>query len=182
MTAGCASLARMSESVPYLPLSAAAAAPPDAGAGEFRLHPGAVRAWRWLGAGIVLALSLPAVVASLFSTWHRLVLVALVVALVVRVMHRYVGRYGEGFRCRLGRDGLLVERGVWWRSETFVPRARVQHTDIEQGPLGRRVGTATLKVFTAGSHVGEIGIRGLALADAVTLRDNLLARDGRDAL
>ena len=148
---------------------------------EFRLHPSALRLWRWQGMALVLAACVPPSLLSLrWSTGYWLALIALVAVLAVRVMLRYQRRYGEGFRCRLGRDGLLVERGVWWRSETFVPRARVQHTDIGQGPLGRHFGIATLKVFTAGSHVGELDIRGLAHADAVTLRDNLLGRDGRD--
>jgi membrane protein YdbS with pleckstrin-like domain len=149
--------------------------------GEFRLHPSAQRLWRWQGVALVLAACVPPSL-LLRGSEYWLALIALVAVLVVRLTFGYLRRYGDGFHCRLGRDGLLVERGVWWRSETFVPRARVQHTDIGQGPLGRHFGIATLKVFTAGSHVGELDIRGLAHADAVTLRDNLLGRDGRNTL
>ena len=168
----------MSEPAISAPRIEASAPPPAVGEGEFRLHPSTLRLWRWQGVAVVLALCLPpALLSPLLAAWSWPALITLVAVLAVGVMFRYQRRYGEGFRCRLGRDGLLVERGVWWRSETFVPRARVQHTDIGQGPLGRRYGIATLKVFTAGSHVGEIDIRGLAHADAVTLRDSLLGRD-----
>ena len=172
----------MSEPLPVPPSTVADARPHDAGTGEFQLHPGSVRLWKRLGTFVVLVLCVPAMLVSLLGGPLGPVLVVLVATLVLVAIHRYLRRYGEGFRCRLGRDGLLVERGVWWRNQTFVPRARVQHTDIGHGPLARRLGIATLKVFTAGSHVGEIDIQGLALADAVTLRDSLLGRDGRDGL
>jgi membrane protein YdbS with pleckstrin-like domain len=141
-----------------------------------------VRLWQWLAVLPVVAASVPALLVALALASYLPLAVPLAALLGLPTMHRYLARYGERFRCRLGRDGLMVERGVCWRSDTFVPRARVQHTDIGHGPLGRRLGIATLKVFTAGSHVGEIDIRGLGLADAVALRDNLLGRDGRDAL
>jgi hypothetical protein len=97
-------------------------------------------------------------------------------------MRRYLAAYAARFRCRLLLDGLWIERGVYWRRETFVPRARVQHTDVNQGPLARRFGIAELKVFTAGTQAAEIEVDGLAHADALALRDRLLGRGGADGV
>lgn len=73
-------------------------------------------------------------------------------------------------------DGLLVQRGVIWQSETFVPRSRIQHTDVNQGPLDRRWGMAKLSLHTAGTRLENISIGGLRRNDALALRDTLLDR------
>jgi hypothetical protein len=102
--------------------------------------------------------------------------------LLMGIVVYYWRRYAEHFTCRLLADGLLVRRGVWWRSEVFVPRSRIQHTEVNQGPLARHNDLAQIAVFTAGSHASKIEIDGLALTDATQLRDQLLGRDGHDAL
>jgi membrane protein YdbS with pleckstrin-like domain len=86
-------------------------------------------------------------------------------------------------RWKLDTIGLRVRRGVLWHIEVLVPRSRVQHLDVERGPLERHFGLATLVVHTAGSQTQALRQTGLADADAVALRDALIpeARDG-DAL
>jgi len=76
-------------------------------------------------------------------------------------------------RYRLDGDGLLIARGVFWRSITHVPRSRVQHTDVSQGPLERKYGLATLIVYTAGTDHARVALAGLAWDTAVALRDEL---------
>ena len=149
----------------------------------FGVHPVVPRLWFWQ------ALAWP-VIAGLVATMAlaltgRLALVPLVVigsALAGWALARHARAYARRLRLALLSDGLLVERGVWWRTEIFVPGARVQHTDVSQGPVGRRFGVATLKVFTAASHAGVIEIEGLGHGDAVAVRDRLLGRDDPDAL
>jgi hypothetical protein len=83
---------------------------------------------------------------------------------------------------RWGDDGLEIRRGVWWRREIHLPRSRVQHTDVSQGPLERRFGLATLHVFTAGTENAEVRLGGLAHATAMAVRDHLLAGTGDDVV
>ena len=73
--------------------------------------------------------------------------------------------------------GLEIARGVLWRHQISVPRARIQHTDVTQGPVERRFGLGTLVVYTAGTEHAAIPIEGLAHEAALALRDALLARD-----
>ena len=39
---------------------------------------------------------------------------------------------------RVDALGIEIRRGVYWRDITNVPRSRVQHTDVSQGPIERR--------------------------------------------
>ena len=80
-------------------------------------------------------------------------------------------------RYRLGDDGLHIRRGIWWRGETVVPRTRVQHLDLERGPLERRLGLATLVVHTAGTRQHAVQLGGLDADRARELRDALIDRD-----
>ncbi len=82
----------------------------------------------------------------------------------------------------LDADGLEIRRGVVWRRIVNVPRTRVQHTDVSQGPLERSHGLSTFIVHTAGTEHARVALPGLARDTALALRDQLLPRDGRDAV
>jgi membrane protein YdbS with pleckstrin-like domain len=77
-------------------------------------------------------------------------------------------------RWRLVASGLEVRVGRFWQSETLVPRSRVQHLDIDRGPIERRYGLATLTIHTAGTRTAALSQPGLLDAEAVALRDALL--------
>ncbi len=113
-----------------------------------------------LGRIVVAALSLP------------------VVALAATVGAWLGGLRFARIRLRLDDDGLHVRRGLCWRSETVVPRSRVQHVDIERGPLLRRRGLAALVVHTAGTRLHAVRVVGLDHEHARRLRDALVDRDG----
>jgi hypothetical protein len=80
---------------------------------------------------------------------------------------------------RLDAEGFEIHSGVWFQHVRTVPRARVQHTDVERGPIERRYGLASLVVHTAGHQDSEIRLGGLAHETAVAIRDHLLA-DGNE--
>jgi uncharacterized protein len=80
----------------------------------------------------------------------------------------------EDTRLRLDDDGLEYVHGRWWRHHVSVPRARIQHTDVTQGPFERRFGLGTLVVYTAGTEHASVPIEGLAHGAALALRDALL--------
>lgn len=83
---------------------------------------------------------------------------------------------------RVDRQGVRIRRGVFWRREIDVPRSRVQHTDVSQGPLERRLGLGTLVVYTAGTAHAKVELPGLDHALALAIRDHLLPGQGDDAL
>jgi len=104
----------------------------------------------WLGGWLVLV--------ALVGTWSQV---------WPSVRYRHVS-------WRADRTGLRIDSGVWWRSTVSVPRSRVQHTDVQQGPIDRGFELAALVVHTAGTQHASITLAGLAHADALTLRDFLI--------
>jgi membrane protein YdbS with pleckstrin-like domain len=83
---------------------------------------------------------------------------------------------------RVGEEGIEIRAGVYWRTVTNVPRSRVQHTDVAQGPLERRHGLGKLVVYTAGTEHSKVELPGLEHQLALRLRDHLLPREAADAV
>jgi uncharacterized protein len=83
---------------------------------------------------------------------------------------------------RLDGEGIDIRRGVFWRRAINVPRSRVQHTDVSQGPLERHYGLGTLIVYTAGTDHARVALSGLAHPDALRIREQLMPIGGSDAV
>jgi len=83
---------------------------------------------------------------------------------------------------RLDERGLTIRRGVFWHSVASVPRSRVQHTDVSQGPIERAFGLATLVVHTAGTQNASVALGGLSRETAFRMRDDLLDVGEEDAV
>lgn len=98
--------------------------------------------------------------------------------LILRVpLRRY---HAKGYD--MGADRLRVVRGLLFSSDTVVPFGRVQHIDLDQGPLERLYGLATLTVHTAGTHNASVHLPGLAHGDAVAMREAIRAHIRRETL
>jgi membrane protein YdbS with pleckstrin-like domain len=82
----------------------------------------------------------------------------------------------------MGGDRLRIVRGYMFHSDTIVPFGRIQHIDVEQGPIQRPYGIATLQVHTAGNHNSTVRLPGLAHDDALAMREVIRAHIKRDAL
>ncbi|GAA0265313.1 PH domain-containing protein [Alteraurantiacibacter aestuarii] len=79
-------------------------------------------------------------------------------------------------------DRLRVVRGLLFRSDTVVPFSRVQHIDVEQGPLERAFGIARLVLHTAGTHNASVTLPGLAYDDAAAMREAIRAHVKRETM
>jgi membrane protein YdbS with pleckstrin-like domain len=135
-----------------------------------------ISVWRWQG---VLTTLIPAVGAfGLFDRFGALGMFAplLIVAVGLTLSWFWPQAYYRRLSFGIDGSGIAIERGIFWRSRIAVPRARIQHTDVSQGPLQRRFGVGTLKLYTAGSRYTKIELPGLAHAEAIALRDALLAK------
>ena len=79
-------------------------------------------------------------------------------------------------------QGIEIRRGVLWRRIINIPRSRVQHTDVSQGPLERTHELGTLVVYTAGTDHARVDLPGLAHARALRIRAHLLPKEEGDAV
>lgn len=103
------------------------------------------------------------------------VLVIPTTAIVGSLLGAWLGRLRwKRTRWKLDAIGLHVRRGLFWHTEVLVPRSRVQHLDVERGPLERQFSLASLIVHTAGTQNAALRLSGLDDADAVALRDALI--------
>ena len=105
---------------------------------------------------------------------------ALIVAAIVG-FRLPISRYNaRGYQ--ISRDRLRVVRGIWWHSDTIVPFGRVQHIDVDQGPLERALGIATMTLHTAGSHNASVRLPGLGHELAVEMREEIRAHIKRESM
>ena len=82
----------------------------------------------------------------------------------------------------MGGDRLRIVRGYMFFRDTVVPFGRIQHIDVNQGPIDRRFGLATLTVHTAGNHNSTVTLPGLLHADALAMRETIRAAIRQDLL
>ena len=155
-----------------------------------KLHPNIVtveRLGNLIFAGVVLAGSLVPFVVFFVADGPRAprpwlilgagVLLAGAIAILGLLLPR---RAYEATRYAVSPYGLEIRRGIWWRHVVDVPRSRVQHTDVQQGPIARSFGLGKLVVYTAGTQHASVELTGLAHARALELRDYLLRGGGGD--
>ena len=82
----------------------------------------------------------------------------------------------------MSADRIRIVRGYLFHADTIVPFGRIQHIDVEQGPLQRPYGIATLTVHTAGNHNSSVDLPCLAHEDALAMREEIRAHIKRDTL
>lgn len=144
----------------------------------------------WILTAVVATVSLIAVGSTVLAAdrmpgWLRLLLPLLWLCGVILLAlhaHRWPVREYRHTSYRVGADGIEIRRGVFWRVVINVPRSRVQHTDVSQGPLERRYGLGTLVIYTAGTDHARVNLSGLEHGVALALREQLLPAGDADAV
>ncbi|GAE09242.1 PH domain-containing protein [Paenibacillus sp. JCM 10914] len=88
--------------------------------------------WTWIPVWIALGL-------LAFSTWLNWMIPAFI--------------YRQ-FGFKISEEELELRSGWIWLRDTIVPMTRIQHVELERGPLLRKYGLAKIKVVTAATtHV-----------------------------
>ena len=110
----------------------------------------------WVATQILLPIDLMIGAATAWIVWHWPKLVR------------------QNFLYRIQADeGVEAHRGLWWRVVRFVPRSRIQHAGILQGPIERHLGLATVAIHTAGSRASKTRLPGLTHERALALAKEL---------
>ena len=71
----------------------------------------------------------------------------------------------------LREHDIAYRHGVIFRKTVLLPLNRLQHAEVSSGPLQRRYGLASLKLYTAGASGVDLQIDGLTAERATELRD-----------
>jgi uncharacterized protein len=140
------------------------------------VDPATIRVWRWHGLTVTLCVVLAVGVVSFLEGKYLWPALPVLIALLGFVLSWFwpPAAYRH-LRFGVDEAGIAIQQGVFFRSYIALPRVRIQHTDVSQGPLQRRFGVGTLKFYTAGSRHTRIELPGLTHDEAVSLRDMLLA-------
>lgn len=155
---------------------------------ERRLDPRVVQLGRIVGwivtasiaLGLLLALTIVLLVADGLPGWARALSVLLWVTITLVLAgsaHRWPEVEHRHTSYKVDERGIEIRRGVFWRRVIHVPRSRVQHTDVSQGPIERGFGLGTLVIYTAGTDHARVDLSGLEHATALQIRDYLLPDD-----
>lgn len=83
----------------------------------------------------------------------------------------------RAWQFRVGEDALHLRRGVLTRHESTIPYHRVQHIDLEAGPLERHLGLTSLILRTAAASSDSV-VPGIDAVEAEVWRDRILALAG----
>jgi len=160
--------------------------PPDDEGALTRLHPNYTHALRvrtaltaipfLIGSLVLEAISRDSGLLPQGAIAGPVLLIAMV--LVIRLPTRRY--YARGYQMSV--DRLRVVRGLLFRSDTVVPFSRVQHIDVNQGPLERFFGIATLTLHTAGNHNSSVSLPGLGEPLAREMREDIRAHIRRESV
>ena len=112
---------------------------------------------------------------EVFSAWYWPLGLQLVFALLW-FLEEWKGFPRRGYAVR-ERD-ITYRTGWLFRSTTTVPFGMIQHSELSQGPVSRKLGLNHLKLFTAGGS-GNLRIAGLENESAQALRAVIEARTRR---
>jgi membrane protein YdbS with pleckstrin-like domain len=112
----------------------------------------------------------------------RLVAWAVLVLLATWLALNWPARAYRHTSYRVDEQGIEIRRGVFWRVVINVPRSRVQHIDVSQGPFERRYGLGMLVIYTAGTDHAKVALAGLEHDRALRIREHLLPSGVGDAV
>ncbi len=147
-----------------------------------RLHPNYRQALRVQ----VILTAIPFIIGSLILEETSVLppgVIALPIAIVALVaIIRLPSRRFAARGYAMAADRLRVVRGILFRADTIVPFGRVQHIDVDQGPLERFFGIATLTLHTAGNHNSSVTLPGLEHQLAMDMREDIRSHIKRETV
>ena len=108
--------------------------------------------------------------------------IAVWAVIALMLIFRLPSRRYNAMGYAISEDRLRVARGIWFRSDTVVPFGRVQHLDVQRGPLERMYGLSTLVLHTAGNHNASVSLPGLEEEQAITMREDIREHIKRQSL
>ena len=95
-------------------------------------------------------------------------LIASPIILAISLLYNVASIRLKGIAMR--EHDIAYRKGVIWQQVTILPFSRVQHTEIHRGPLERKMGLASLRLYSAGGMSADLHIGGLSHDDCKDIR------------
>lgn len=125
-----------------------------------RCHPDSVKASRIAGLAfnaVLLAIDIAYLIIATINDWTLIpgwTLLGLFIITLIWFTWLLPGLSFRTFGFKVSEEELEIRSGWIWLSDIIVPMTRVQHVELERGPLLRKYGLAEVKVVTAAkTHV-----------------------------
>ena len=80
----------------------------------------------------------------------------------------------------LREHDVMYKTGLLWRSTTILPFNRIQHAEVQQGPVDRLFNLSKLKIYTAGGSGSDLSIAGLLPDEANAIKHYILKKTATD--
>ncbi len=147
---------------------------------EVEYHPLSKEWLRWQFRRNIIAYAISILALStwvIFQGWsYWFILPVVVLSLLFAFALSVIRKSYAARKYALRERDITFQKGWIWWSETVVPFNRIQHCEIEQGPIEKMYGLATLEVYTAGKNSSDVSISGLERQIAERLKDFILGR------
>ncbi len=102
---------------------------------------------------------------------HWLIFFAVVASLALCLVVMYwVTLFYQSAGYGIRKKEVFYKSGVLFQSLIAIPFSRVQHCELESGPLDRKFGLASLTIYTAGGDGSDLTIPGLAEQEALQIK------------
>ena len=79
----------------------------------------------------------------------------------------------------LREHDILYKSGLIFRKTIALPFNRVQHSEINQGPIERNFNLSSLEVYTAGGNNSDLVIPGLLNEDAQNIKSFIIEKSSK---
>ncbi len=113
------------------------------------------------------------------ETWiARIVLIVLLFIIICSFLLLIFGFKKKKYALR--EKDIIYQEGLFWRTYTVLPFNRVQHAEVQQGPIERLFSLGKLKIYTAGGSSSDLAISGLQYETAQSMKHYILHQTSID--
>jgi hypothetical protein len=71
----------------------------------------------------------------------------------------------------LRKKDISYKSGIFFKKITTVPFSRIQHVEVDEGPVSRLFKLASISVFTAGDSSDDLEIKGIEKTEALQIKE-----------
>lgn len=103
------------------------------------------------------------------NNYFYLFYIVYIFILILTVSLKTIGFKKRKFAVR--EKDISYKSGIFFKKLTTVPFSRIQHIEVDEGPLSRVYKLASLSVFTAGDSSDDLVIKGIKKETAIQIKE-----------